>query len=382
MPIDWFLDVIAHTDVVLFAAFGLVVGIQLIYYWAIFSRLAFYKAPDAAGVQPPVSVVICARNEYANLEKNLPIILNQDYPDYEVVVVNDGSDDESDLLLHELKLAHKRLKIINLQKDLNFFTGKKFPLAVGIRCAKHPIVVLTDADCIPEGPNWLSQIASSFDSKAELVLGYGPLRKMPGFLNKIIRYDTFFVALQYLSFALIRKPYMGVGRNLAYKRDLFFRNKGFTSHYGIPTGDDDLFVNQAATSKNTRVCIHQESWTTSDPKETTGEWFRQKKRHMVAGKYYNGRSKFFLGLFGISQLAFYILFALTMIFTDLSTLGLYVLILFGLRTISLLIIFFRAGKKLGQSRLSLFSPLFDLLLLVCSIIFAMASLFSNKSKWK
>lgn len=382
MPIDWFHEVLAHTDLVLLVAFGLVVGIQLTYYWAIFSRLAFYKAPDAAEGQPPVSVVICARNEYDNLEKNLPSILNQDYPDYEVVVVNDGSDDESDLLLHELKSADKKLKIINLQKDLNFFTGKKFPLALGIRCAKYPIVVLTDADCIPEGPKWLSQIASSFDAKTELVLGYGPLRKKPGFLNKIIRYDTFFVALQYLSFALIRKPYMGVGRNLAYRSDLFFRNKGFTSHYHIPTGDDDLFVNKVATSKNTRICIQQESWMTSEPKETTGDWFRQKKRHMVAGKYYNSRSKFFLGLFGISQLAFYILFALTMIFADLSTFGLYAFILFGLRTLSLLIIFYRAGKKLGQTRLSLFSPLFDLLLLACSTIFAISSLFSNKPKWK
>jgi len=382
MPEELLLDAFEQIGWIMLWAFGLVVLIQLVYYWAIFSRLSFYKRKNTSENYPPVSVIVCGRNEYENFETNLPLIFNQDYPEFEVVVVNDGSDDDSFFLLHEMKAKEPRLKVINLQKKLNFFSGKKFPLAVGIRCSKYPLIVLTDADCSPKSGHWLKEMVAGFDPQTEIVLGYAPLSKKPGLLNKLIRYDTFFVALQYLSFALAKLPYMGVGRNLSYTKDLFFRNKGFTSHYQIPTGDDDLFVNMVAKGKNTRICIQPDTWMTSEPKDSFLKWFMQKKRHMIAGNFYNGRTKFLLGLFGLSQLAFYVLFILLMVFANLSTVGYIALGLFGLRTVSMMIVFSLAGKKLGQGRLALFSPLLDAIALALSALFAVSTLFSPKTSWK
>jgi hypothetical protein len=121
--------------------------------------------------------------------------------------------------------------------------------------------------------------------------------KGPGALNKIIRFDTFHTALQYLSYALAGQPYMGVGRNLSYKKAVFLRNKGFSAINHVPGGDDDLFINKVATKENTAIVIDKDTFTLSDPKKNFGEWFRQKARHYTTAKYYKPRHKFLLGLY-------------------------------------------------------------------------------------
>ena len=379
---EWLLEIPFTFEWILLYVFGLTACIQLFMYWFFFSRLAFYKPNAKNQTTPPVSVIICAKNEYLNLEENLPFFLNQDYPHYEVLVINDGSDDESELLLHGMRANFKQLRFINLQKNINFFQGKKFPLSIGIKEARHEIVLLADADCRPASNHWISAMMEGFDPTAEIVLGCGLYQKKPGLLNLLIRYDTFFIALQYLSFALTGNAYMGVGRNLAYRRELFFRNKGFTSHYTIMSGDDDLFINQAATRHNVRVLPIPQGQTISLPKETLGKWFHQKRRHMTTGKHYKPKFKFILGLFGITQLTFYPLFIIIMACCLLSTIGLVAAAIYTIRMISMLIIFYRAGKKINQSRLSLCSPLFDAVITGLNLIFAFAAMFFNSNKWK
>ncbi|HSV88927.1 MAG TPA: glycosyltransferase [Bacteroidales bacterium] len=379
---DWLNGNVLYIGQIMLFAFGLVLCIQLFYHWFFFRRLAFYRPETVKSENLPVSVIICARNEAQNLKENLPAILQQNYREYEVIVVNDGSDDDTLVLLNEFKSRFLQLRVINLQKKLNFFTGKKFPLAVGIRCAKHPVVLLTDADCRPSGPDWINEMASKFDETTEIVLGYGPYRKLPGLLNFLIRYDTLFVAIQYFSFALAGYAYMGVGRNLAYRRNLFFRHNGFIKHYHIPSGDDDLFVNQVATRRNVRICLNEESQTHSYPKETFGQWFYQKLRHISAGHHYKVRFKGLLWLFFLSQGLFYLLFAGLVVGFPFSTFGVIALIMFMLRTISMLIIFYKAGKIINQSKLSLSFPVLDLLLLGFYLIFSISALFYRKTEWK
>ncbi len=243
------------------ALFLLSVIIQWIYYFLVFSKLAYYKEGTIQNTDhPPVSVIIAAHNEDYNLQKNLPNILKQQYPDFEVVVVNHASIDTTRDVLMDLQREFKNLKVVTIEQDLNFFKGKKFPLSIGIKSAKNELLLLTDADCKATSVNWIASMASHYTSKTEIVLGYGPYNKSGGFLNMLIRYDTFMIALQYFSFALMGLPYMGVGRNLSYRKSTFYKNKGFTSHYNIPSGDDDLFIMQIANKKNTKIEVSQNSF--------------------------------------------------------------------------------------------------------------------------
>ncbi len=266
-----------------FILFGLAWLIQMVYYWTLYSRLAFYREKAKDTGMKPVSVIICAKNEYQNLLHNLPSVLEQDYPDYEVIVVNDASDDDSIELLNSLTRNYKHLRIFDLERNLNFFSGKKFPLSLGIKSARHEVILLTDADCQPSSPHWIKKIMANYDNQTEIVLGYGTFKKTVGFLNQLIRYDAFLVAMQYLSFALAGSPYMGVGRNLSYKRDLFYRAKGFTSHYKLKSGDDDLFINRAANRGNTRIEISPDAHTISTAKASLVQWILQKRRHYTYG---------------------------------------------------------------------------------------------------
>jgi glycosyltransferase involved in cell wall biosynthesis len=261
------------------------------------SRVAFYTQKKRSKTQQhPVSVIVCARDEDENLAKHLPGLLVQEYTStYEVIAVNDNSVDDSKYILQELKKTFKdRLHIVELTQEAKLISGKKYPLSIGIKEANHEVMLLTDADCVPASEHWVQKMQEGYHDGVEIVLGYGAYHKRPGLLNKLIRFETFHSAIQYLSFALAGIPYMGVGRNLSYKKALFFKQKGFSSINHIPGGDDDLFVNKSANGKNVAVVIDKEAATLSIPRKTWKSWVKQKYRHYTTAKYYKPLHKLLL----------------------------------------------------------------------------------------
>ncbi|MFC2100535.1 glycosyltransferase [Bacteroidota bacterium] len=323
--------------------------------------------------------MICAKDEYENLKNNLPFILNQDYKDYEVVVVNDASEDETTDLLAELSMKHKHLKIVNIKQDLNFFKGKKFPLSIGIKSAKNDIILLTDADCRPSGNKWISRMQSLFKGNKSIVLGYGAYESRKGVLNKIIRYDTIHIAIQYLSFAMAGLPYMGVGRNLAYRKSLFYANSGFISHYRISSGDDDLFINKVANKKNTTISVHHESHSISSATTSFKKWLMQKKRHVSTARYYKFKHKFMLGCYVITQFFFFFSFILLMV---LNQNIIWVLPLFILKLLSQLVLFKNCMNRLNEKNLLLISPLIEVFITILNPILTLSNLIFKRNKWK
>lgn len=374
---------ISQLALILFYAFVIIAAIQLLFYWIVFSRLAWYKKKVSNIPAEPVSIVICAKNEYYNLKDYLPLILTQEYPNFEVVVVNDCSDDDSHYLLKDFADEYPHLKIVNLYKNVNFFSGKKFPLSIGIKSAKNDILLLTDADCKPTSNQWLKNMQQHFTGKHDIVLGYGPFETAPGFLNQLIRFDTIHVAMQYLSLALAGSPYMGVGRNLAYRKSLFYKHKGFIDHYTTHSGDDDLFINQAATGVNTTIEIAEESHLLSKPKASFQSWMLQKKRHLTTGTLYKNKHKYILGIYSASQLFFWLLFPVALLFNLFhQDLLLITLSAFAVRQISWMILFKLSMNKLKEKNLLLISPLLELIMIVLIPFIAFTNLFSKEIKWK
>lgn len=364
---------------ILYIIFISVTAIQVFYFWGIFARLLFFNKRSDEEIIQPVSVVISAKNEYFNLKNNLPLILNQDHPDFEVVVVNDSSDDETLELLEDISKIDKKLRIVNIPQSLNFFTGKKFPLSIGIKSAKNDIIVLTDADCRPASERWLRKMQSNLKEGKNIVLGYGGYESRNGLLNKLIQFDTLQIAIQYLSYALAKVPYMGVGRNLAYRKSLFYDNKGFTSHYKIQSGDDDLFINKVANENNTSIEIDPESHTISTPKKSFSEWVRQKRRHLGTGKYYKSKHKFLLGLYSLSKFLFYAIFIILIAFVYNINI---ILPLFILRLISFLIVYKICMKKFAVNNLLLISPFLEIFFVIFIPILIGSGLLHKIDKWK
>lgn len=364
---------------ILFYAFIAFLTMQMAYYWILFSRMAFYRHSGKNNEKPPVSVIISASNEYYNLAENLPVLFNQDYPEFEVVVVNDASDDSSSELLQDLRKHHPNLNIVDIPQRLNFFSGKKFPLSIGIKSAKYDTLLLTDADCHPKSRKWIESMISGYSEGKDIVIGYGAYSREKGFLNKLVRFEALHVALQYISLAIAGKPYMAVGRNLSYKRKLFYDSKGFISHYKVKSGDDDLFISQVARKVNVCVQIDPLSHTLSVPPHSFSAYVRQKRRHYTTSKYYKKNIKFILGTYYFSQSGFWISFLILLIF-DYKLL--YLLILFGVRIVSQLIIIKRAQIKLEEEGLFLISPVLDFLVTFLNPLLAFSNLFYRKNKWK
>lgn len=326
----------------------------------------------------PVSVIICAKNEDENLTEFLPKVLTQDYPDFEVIVVNDCSWDNTENVIDEFAKIFPNLRKVSIKEDSYYKHGKKFAILVGIKATTHNLMVFTDADCYPSSDQWLKEMAMGFSVPKEIVLGYGAYEKEKGFLNKLIRYDAFMIAVNYLSGAIKGKAYMGVGRNLAYTRELFYKEKGFSNHYHINSGDDDLFVNQAASKENTNICIDKNAITYSLAKKTFRDWRLQKVRHLSTSPLYSPSSKTKLAFSYFSQYYFYLsLFALSI---TLKTLLLIPIILL-LKMIFQVIFLNKASKKLNEKDLLFGSVIYELILLFIYPIFHIAKLFNKPNKW-
>ena len=259
------------------------------------------EAADSPVQQPGVSVIVCARNEERNLRDYLQALLTQDYPEFEVIVVNDGSIDDTRTYLEYWQKRYRNLKLTFVPAGAKVGSTKKLAITLGAKAAQYDYLLLTDADCRPESTHWISEMMKGFAQQpvseaVSIVLGFGAYFAKPGLLNRLIQFDTLFNGLQYLGMAACGHPYMGVGRNLAYSKRLFFQQGGFYHLMTSKAGDDDLFVNRVATAANTAVVCTRDSLTWSVPKTNLIDWFRQKRRHLSVAPKYKSSSKFRLGL--------------------------------------------------------------------------------------
>lgn len=327
----------------------------------------------------PVSIIICARNEEDNLTEFLPKILVQDYPEFEVVVVNDCSMDNTEHVIDEFAKIFPNLKKVTIKEDDYYKHGKKFAVMVGIKGTKYDNLLFTDADCFPATANWLREMAAGFVNKKEIVLGYGAYKKEPGLLNKLIRFDTFTIAANYLSAAIKGSAYMGVGRNLGYKKQLFYKEKGFSKHYHITSGDDDLFINQASTNENTNVVISHDAVTYSLAKKSFHDWKLQKQRHLTTAPHFNSSSRTKITLGYTAQYGFHLLLISLILF---KTTFIAALVGYFLKICIQMIIFKKASKKINEVDLWALSFLYELLLLFVYPIFHISKLFYKPNKWK
>ncbi len=292
----------ALIDTAVLSLLAAAVVVLAFFHLAIFSRLAFRKQEVQPVRDLPVSVVVCGRNESVALQRLIPVLLDQDHKEFELVVVNDRSEDDTWEVLQWMRQHYPLLKPVNIQADEKFSYGKKIALGVGVRSAKHPHVLVTDADCMPTGRDWISLMASGFGKKGQIIIGHSPYERQAGLTNLLERYDGYSKAVQYISFAQAGLPYMGVGRNMAFTSDLFFAAKGQHRHRQLMSGDDDLFINEVARANNTAAIADERSYMTTRPTPDLGTWFRRKRRHYTTARFYRFGHQLLLTLLPAARL--------------------------------------------------------------------------------
>lgn len=365
--------------IILSYAFIVALSIQIIYY-LFFSSFAFAKSlKKKPNTLLPVSVIICAKNEAENLEKFLPSVINQDYSNFELVLINDSSSDNSLEIMEAFKAKHQHIKIVNVKNVEAFLGNKKYALTLGIKASTHEHLLFTDADCKPLSKNWISEMTKQFSDKKSIILGYGKYKAQKySFVNTLVRYETLLTAIQYFSYAKLGSPYMAVGRNLAYTKSEFFKTNGFISHIQVRSGDDDLFIRDASTSTNTAIEFNAESFTTSIPPKTFKEWFRQKRRHVSTASYYKPKHQFFLGLFYASKLLFFLLTFIALFNVELLFLVPFLAIYY---VIQYLIVGFSA-KKLQETAILPYLPFLEIALVLLQFSIFISNYFYKPNHWK
>ncbi|TGD57970.1 glycosyltransferase [Flavobacterium humi] len=364
---------------VLLYIFSAITLIQVVYYGLIFGKFSFLKPQASTPKHLSVSVIVCAKNEEENVKKFIPLLADQNYSNFEIILIDDASRDETLEVFEEFEKKYANVKLVKVENNEAFWGNKKFALTLGIKAATKEYLLFIDADCYPNSREWISEMTSHFTLHKTIVLGYGAYEKEPGFLNKIIRFETLLTATQYFSWARLGKPYMGVGRNLAYKKEEFFNANGFVHHMKIRSGDDDLFINETATKEKTAIAYNEESFTYSKAKTTFGSWFMQKRRHASTAKHYKSFDKTQLGLFYVSQFLFLVLPIILLLF-QFEWIIVLALIFFRY-LISWMSLGFSAGK-LKEKDVMYWYPIIEIILIFTQLNVFFRNIFSKPVTWK
>ena len=335
--------------------------------------------------QPPleegVSVIVCARNEAMNLRMYLQSLLEQDYPLYEVIVVNDGSQDATQEVLDEYLIKYPNLRLSFVPIDARIISSKKLALTIAVKAAKYDILLLTDADCRPETKNWILEMSAPFSDKSiEVVLGYSPYFSEHWWINDIIRYDTLFNGLHYLGRAFLKHPYMGVGRNLAYRKSAFLSVHGFSGLLSFRAGDDDLLVNRLSTGKNTTAVLSRDSLCWSVPETGLKSWLQQKRRHLSVAPLYRLGTRVSLVVEPVTRGLFYLTLILAFIYGSALVTAVALMSLV-LRLLVQLIVINASAKALGERTFALDILWMDIILPVLSLTFLSTMSRKQRTRW-
>lgn len=356
----------------------LAVFMQLIYVFLAYARLVFYTSKNSSTLLPPVSIVISARNESTNLMNHIPLIMEQEYPTFEVVVVNDISWDDSEDILKALSVRYQNLKVVKIDEDKHRMTGKKFALTMGIKAAKYDQLVLTDADCKPLSNSWLARMMKERTEAKSVVLGVSLLTREKGIWKNMFRFESVHTAINYCSLALAGSPYMGVGRNLSYTKETFFSVGGFRKHMHIQGGDDDLFINEISTMSNTAVMPELEAQTESESPASLTKWWSQKRRHLSTSSSYRFKHKVLLGLEPLSWWLMWITAAVLLI---LTTNALLVITPIVLRYALVYGTFIAIGKKWNAIDAVWAFPLWEACLNIAKPAVLLSNVISKPKRW-
>ena len=340
----------------------------------LFIKFAKYK-PSKSTYSVPVSIIICAKNEENNLKLNLKHVLQQEYKDFEVIVVNDQSIDGSKYYLESLQNKFDNLVVCNLDEKINTRKGKKFALTIGVKLAKHENLLLIDADCKPNSKKWVEEIVNCFKNN-NVILGYGSYEKTKTILNRFIRYDTYLIAKQYFSFLSFWISIYGSWEKFSIYKKCFFENKGFANHMHIASGDDDLFIQEVAVNNRVGIVVNENTHTISQSHKKWIHWIYQKRRHLTTSRFYDLKFKILLTIYPLTQLFFgyhYLFFFMSVE---------YFLIMLLLKLLISYTINYSSMKKLNVSDLYLLHPMYEILYLFIQGIFVLLNLITQPQKWK
>lgn len=377
-----------------FWIFLMVFTVQMCFAYAYRFRAERIKV-HAAQEYPPVSILVCAKNEAQNLMAHLPQLLHQQYPNpnWELVVVNDASTDDTAELLLRFAIEYPQLRVVHIDvEEQRNFPGKKYALQQGLAACRHEVVLLTDADCTPTTEHWMSRMTDAYlTRRAEygapgiFVLGYGAYSADNSLLQWFVAWETLHTFMQYTSWAKMGLPYMGVGRNLMYEKTpvlQLMQHQDFALQFSsTASGDDDLIVSALANAANTIVCMDAEAHTMSLPPDNWQRWWRQKSRHLSSGKYYAGPVKFGLALYALSSFLFWPLAIILLIFSQ-SLLQSIVLFLLILRLLAFWANGLRWARGLGNTKKMLLYPLGEWMWLIYNLILSPYIFWKNKQQWK
>lgn len=365
----------------IFILFVVIAVVQLIYYFIVYGKFAFHRKKNALSLREiPLSVVIVVRDNASQVLQTLPKFLEQQYPNYEIVIVNDRSPDEQSVFaIKEYQKRFSNVKFIDLRDAVSTSRGRKMAVSMGIKCSSYGNIVITDPDCLPASEHWLSNLSQNIQGQKKIVLGYSTYIKRRTPYNAFLHFDKLVGAVQYFSLALYNSTYRGDFSNIVFMRNLFYQQKGFTSFNHLQWGEEDIFIHNVATPTNTAIEYNPDSAIISQNVPSYGYWRLHKISLFFTRKFNSLKNRAILSSYNITNLLFYIFLVFAILMNITNPIFLYTTIgIAVVRIASMYVVFGISAKKLNEKQIIPHLLFYDILFSLLNPLYWSASKLNNK----
>jgi glycosyltransferase involved in cell wall biosynthesis len=365
---------------IIFYVFAAITALHLAWYLGILGKFAFIKPQAITPKKIPVSVIVSVKNNIEEVNRLIPALISQEYPDFEIVLVDNASHDETIDVLEAYEQQYHNIKLVKVENNEAFWANKKYALTLGIKAASKDYLLFIDVHCMPASNQWIASMVSQFTLSKTIVLGYSALQKKKNsLLNKLIRFDGMLAATGYFAWAKAGRPYTGNGRNLAYKKDEWYQHNGYIKHIKIRLGEDALFINEAATKKNTAICYTPESITSRESKKTYKEFIREKRKRLYTTRYFKPFDRLQLKAFFVLHLLFFG-FAIALAILQYNWMFLVPAVV--IRYIVTWVTLAQSAKRLNEKDTVYWYPFIEIMLIFTQLYAYIANLFKKPVHWR
>lgn len=302
-------------QIVILATLAFSFTIHLIYQLFYIFRFNKIKKQTSDNKLQAISIVICSKNNAEDLKENLPYFLEQDYPNYEVIVVNDGCVDDTDIVIKALQNKYDHLRTTRIPLDERFSHNKKLAQTIGIKGAKNENIIFSNPNCKPASKLWLQNLAKNWDKSVHI--GYSNFENQKKFGTNLLKNDILKRWTKAICFSSTGKTYYGNGNNMGYLKEDFFANKGFAKHSQFEAGYDHLMAYRLSKKSGSSTYISPESKVFLPTRNPFEIWANEQKYYYQSRKYISKKIKFLLDLDSTSHFFLYLSMVFCLIFTNL-----------------------------------------------------------------
>ena len=294
-------QILTITEMVLLAAYAGVFIIQMYFLLGVYLKLAWHKKENFNPAPHQVTIMLSLRNEEERIREMMTKFTELPFEDYQVMVINEVSEDNTLEILNVLAETNPRIKVTSLSQETRFM--EKQAINIGLKGAQSPWIVQLPPTTGSISQEWLTKLTGLLDKDTDAVIGYTNVERNKGFRNLLCRMERFHQFMLSGSWILAGMPFVFSENNVLFNKSMYFDTLGFRQKLNRNFANLELIFNENFKPNRIKVSTHADLSVREQVEDDRGDHLKLIKKAVQIRKTLNWSKKFTLFLDDFTKIA-------------------------------------------------------------------------------